>query len=641
MTSTTDHTFKEPTPAHIAFRPDIQGMRAVAVVAVILFHIHPNVLKGGFVGVDIFFVISGFVMGRLVYREVSEHRFSWRKFILRRIRRIMPALLAMIIAVTSLLPFIVGPERAVGQAKVALAAVFGVSNVPLWITMKYFGPSAETHTFLHTWSLAVEEQFYLILPLLLLWITRKQPARIIEILLAGTAISLAAAQLVLNTLYQTGAFYLIPFRAWELGLGLVAAISADHGAFQSLSRRTRESIAWLGTAAIAASLLLLSEASLFPGLSALPACLGTCLLLATGPSASVSRVLSARPLLWIGGISYSLYLWHVPCLAITRIITEKDLTPASACAAIAATLALSITSFYLIEQPFRAQQRQLTARHARALVTLFVTAVLLPLSIITSDGMAFRYSPEQRKKFNEISPRAHYHYVVDLFNSHNVRRRSYTENNGVKVLVAGDSFAQDFVNILHEAKYLEKNCVRTLYIPAICQPISSREELQRHLPHRDFPVCIQRDAIFKATDVFGETDVVFLAADWRTWSAQLVGETVAFIRAAGCANVVIVGTKRIPTPTDRMIMRSEFEGKYSDDVASAEKINRLIRETAHGTPFIDIMAQLSTVYGTITNKDSTDTLLSYDGKHLTESGAKFIAAGIRLELERAVVGLQL
>jgi hypothetical protein len=215
-------------------------MRAVAVIAVILFHIHPSLLKGGFVGVDIFFVISGFVMGRLVYREVSEQRFSWRGFLFRRIRRIMPALLVMIVAVSALLPLIVGPDRAIGQAKIALAAVFGVSNIPLWISMKYFGPAAETHAFLHTWSLAVEEQFYILLPLVLLWITAKHPTRLLEFLIAAMAISLAAAHLVLNTTYQTGAFYLIPFRGWELGLGLVTAIAGDRGALESLAFRPPE-----------------------------------------------------------------------------------------------------------------------------------------------------------------------------------------------------------------------------------------------------------------------------------------------------------------------------------------------------------------------------------------------------------------
>jgi hypothetical protein len=261
---------------------------------------------------------------------------------------------------------------------------------------------------------------------------------------------------------------------------------------------------------------------------------------------------------------------------------------------------------------------------------LAVAAILIPLSIILSEGFAFRYSPEQRKKFTEVSPRAHYRYVVDRFAELDVRRKPFRENEGPRVLVIGDSFARDFVNILSEAHFMDTNCVRTVYVPAICQPLPPNAMANEHIPPRDRAVCARRESIAKAAGIFAQSDLVCLAADWRTWSAELVGQTVSEIRRHGCQKVVVVGTKRIPTITDRMIMRGQFQPVDVSEVAGAREVNAILERNSHAVSFIDLQRLLQKPNGEVICESNDGVLLSYDGKHLTKAGASYLSEKIEM-----------
>ena len=297
------------------YRGDIDGLRAVAVIAVVAFHAGVPGASGGFAGVDVFFVISGFLLGGIVFREVAERRFSFASFYVRRARRIVPALVATGALTLALGVLLLGPGECTRLAISIGAALLGVSNLWFLHTTDYFVQDAWLQPFLMTWSLGIEEQFYVLLPILLLLVHRLggQPLRWILALLAGSLL----LSLATTALRPVESFYLLPTRAWELGIGVALAVA------QALSfvlpHRVQRSAAPLAAAVLLGTFALLDENVRFPGYAALLPTLASALLIATPTSVINRRLLANRPAISIGLVSYSWYLLHWPLLALLRI----------------------------------------------------------------------------------------------------------------------------------------------------------------------------------------------------------------------------------------------------------------------------------------------------------------------------------
>lgn len=346
--------------AHLGYRRDIDGLRTVAVMPVVLGHAGIAGFSGGFIGVDIFFVISGYLISSILLREIGEGRFSLLRFYERRVRRILPALFAMLLACLIGGWFILSPDLYMGLGQSTLATLLFSSNIWFWSsTGDYFGSAAELEPLLHTWSLAVEEQFYLFFPLLLCAWARWPRRRVFAGIALLSLLSFAAA------IWATEAapfanFFLTPFRTWELGLGAILALWT---ASPPAGRRGSELIAAAGLGAIVASILLLTAESPFPGLTALPACAGAFAIIWTGGHhrTLVSRALSTSPFVWIGLISYSLYLWHWPVLVIARVFLGRiELSTSIAFAAIGVAMVMGWASWRFVERPFRGRQGGMT-----------------------------------------------------------------------------------------------------------------------------------------------------------------------------------------------------------------------------------------------------------------------------------------
>ncbi len=291
----------------MAYRPDIDGLRAIAILSVALFHAWPHAAPGGFVGVDIFFVISGFLITSIIQRDLAEGRFRFSTFYAARIRRIFPALLLVLLATLALgwVILLGGEYRALGR-HVGAGAGF-VSNWLLWSEAGYFDVAAEQKPLLHLWSLGVEEQFYLLWPLLLVCASRWRWD--IRLVIAAVAAASFSANLIEVASDPSSAFYLPQCRFWELmlGAGLTALPVGD--------RRSREALAIAGSALIAISLVVVKPEYAFPGYWAVAPALGATLLVAAGPMAFINRrLLASTPMVWLGLRSYPLYLWHWPLL---------------------------------------------------------------------------------------------------------------------------------------------------------------------------------------------------------------------------------------------------------------------------------------------------------------------------------------
>jgi peptidoglycan/LPS O-acetylase OafA/YrhL len=363
--------------AKFRYRADIDGLRAIAVIGVVLFHAGLGV-SGGFVGVDVFFVISGFLITSLILRDLDRGSFSIVDFWERRARRIFPALAVVVIVTLIAGWFLMLPFgfQVLGQSVVALT-VFA-SNMQFWRTSGYFDPAAEENPLLHTWSLSVEEQFYLVVPLLLLLVFTLGRQKWVGILLSvGIVVSLVGAELWLRR-DPSGSFYLLPSRAWELGAGSLLALARPLA-----SSRLRGCLGWLGLALIFFTFFAYDAKTAFPGMAAIPPVLGTVLLIWSGMSddeeisfCGAHRLLASKVLVGIGLLSYSFYLWHWPFFAFHRYLFSQAPAVPLAIGYIFIALLLSALSLRYVEKPFR-KGKLVTSRKHVFLFTGLVSALVL------------------------------------------------------------------------------------------------------------------------------------------------------------------------------------------------------------------------------------------------------------------------
>jgi peptidoglycan/LPS O-acetylase OafA/YrhL len=379
------------------YRPDIDGLRAVAILSVVFHHAGLRWLPGGFTGVDIFFVISGYLIGGHIYSEVRAGAFSYLRFYQRRARRILPAFYAVLLFTMLAALLLLSPLEASLFGRSALAATLSVSNFLFWHSARYFDTKSEFVPLLMTWSLAVEEQFYAIVPLLMVLLARLRRSLILPAILAVCALSLLLAQYQLSGQSQAAlqaAFYLLPARAWELGIGVALAVtelSRKHRMWpQNLPRLLTQGLSLFGLAMMLAPILLLTADTPFPGAAALPTVLGTALLIAVPASSINRRLLSLPPLVFVGKVSYSWYLWHWPLLAFLHILCGSRLPSAAPYLAIVSAFVAAVLSYFFVEQPFRKSAlppAPLLLRYA-----VVSTAMLVACAVIwLSDGLPQRY----------------------------------------------------------------------------------------------------------------------------------------------------------------------------------------------------------------------------------------------------------
>jgi peptidoglycan/LPS O-acetylase OafA/YrhL len=367
----------------VKYRADIDGLRAFAVLPVVAFHIGVARLPGGYVGVDVFFVISGYLISSIMLTELSAGRFSIASFYERRVRRIAPALIATLAVTTVLAYWYFLPEELAEYGRSLVAATLSVSNFFFWREVGYFDLPASGKPLLHTWSLAVEEQFYLFLPVLLATAFRSGRRWVTPLVWLVTLISLALS-IAGAFLYPDANFYLPHTRTWELLLGTLLALDAVP---RLETRLARESGALCGVILILAAVLTFSVSTPFPGLTALVPCLGAALVIAAGVHGGsiVGRLLSLPPLVFIGRISYSLYLWHWPVIFFQRVaslfVDGTDSRSAKVAMAVVSLL-LATVSWWCIERPFRTRRPLLARRTAFA--AAFACAGLL---VMTGAGL--------------------------------------------------------------------------------------------------------------------------------------------------------------------------------------------------------------------------------------------------------------
>ena len=334
------------------YRADIDGLRAVAIFSVVAFHAHLRSFSGGFIGVDVFLVISGYLIGSLVYREIIESGFSFARFYERRVKRILPALLTVLIICNLIAFIILSPLELRSFCEESFAAAFSSSNVYYWLRSNYFNPVTAFKPLLMAWSLGIEEQFYFLFPLTLFFLHKFAKRWIFQCLAICSLLSLVACA-VCTRFYPSAAFYLLPTRAWELGLGILIAIREVERGPLKLSVPSSNILGSLGLGLIVFSVFVYTEATRFPGIAALLPTLGTAFLINSRDSFINRKVLSSSPMVYLGLVSYSWYLWHWPLMSFARIVSGGLLSVSRALVIALLSLLLAVFSYHLVEQPFR------------------------------------------------------------------------------------------------------------------------------------------------------------------------------------------------------------------------------------------------------------------------------------------------
>jgi len=582
-----------------SYRPDIDGLRAVAVILVLLFHFDLGI-SGGFVGVDVFFVISGYLITEVIRNAINAGRFSFFDFYARRLLRLHPALVVTVGACMVAGFVLMDPAAFAGLAASAKYSIFSASNFYFWLNQGYFDASAQTQPLLHTWSLAAEWQFYAIWPFIV-WAALKISDRFLAMLLVAMTVgSLAASQIMLGY-DSSAAYFMMPFRVFELSIGALLVFASRHRAGPA----AESAITATGIALIIASAIALDSTSPFPGLRALVPCLGAAACIYAGRSA-VGSVLRTWPMVKMGLVSYSVYLVHWPISVFYKYYVFRSISLPEKVALLVASIVAGVVLYRCVERLFMSKW-QFIKPVGLSLVTASVAALAYSTTlVIDHEGMKSRV------------PAKYLAFAADPANFHtnNYGGHGYSlepllgDTAGRKVaVIAGDSFALQYASGL-DRELKEKGIAMTGVFRHGCVLSNEYTRILNNVPRQD---C--RESYGKALSELGGNNLPFIfAQSWEGYSGMIAdhegnnaenahnknySEVITDIlhrarKDIGDRQFIIVGSQ--PYMYEKMnvvscLLRPRYvtQGcetllKYNIESSSPYAINKVLREFAESHP---------------------------------------------------------
>jgi peptidoglycan/LPS O-acetylase OafA/YrhL len=629
--------------AVLKYRPDIDGLRAVAVLSVLAFHLSPWRVPGGFVGVDVFFVISGYLISTIVFSEIATDRFSVLAFYERRVRRIFPALFAMLIVVSPVISFFLLPNELIDYAKSVIAASTSSSNFYFWQHSGYFDwPTSKP--LLHTWSLAVEEQFYILFPIFLL-ITRQFFAKWLKhavLILLFASLAASVATLHYNA---TTAFYMPYTRTWELLVGTVISL----GFFPRLRMAAvRNGAVLLGIAMIGYAVLRFSAQTPFPGFAALLPCVGSALIIGAGESGStlVGKALSWRPMVFIGLISYSLYLWHWPVIVLNDLglsANFSDVVPhrwafvlllqkSSKALIVLVSFVLAILSWRFVERPFRGHSRRIERQPLFALsAAVMVTLLLSSGAVIYASGFPGRFPrPAVQVASFRPAPDSMIGRLGDCAITNDNQATVFDDSHCLQTaprketyLLLGDSHAAELWDSL---KTLLPNSNVALAAAWGCSP-SFHPDGGR--------LCDQMmDFIFQKYLASHAIKALVVEARWKSKDLNGVGEIVDWAKGRGMQVILFGPVAEYDAPLPRLLAYSIAWNKpnlaQQHRVAYSSLVDAQMRNLAESrwhVVYISLYKATCESDRCVEYADEKNRIpLLKDADHLTEDGSRFLVS---------------
>ncbi|MGJ4954652.1 acyltransferase family protein [Bradyrhizobium sp. HKCCYLRH2015] len=606
------------------YRPDIDCLRGFAVISVIAFHYDISPFRSGYVGVDIFFVISGFLITRIIHAEVQTGTFSFAAFYRRRARRILPAALAMLCVTLLAASVILLPGDAVAVAQQALAVLVFCSNVLLWSQQGYFDAAAITKPLLHTWSLGVEEQYYLLFPMLALAaFALRRPLMLASF--AGICATSFLLCVIQTRLQPAAAFFLLPARVWELALGALLAMEAPPAPHSQWLRITLAALGWI---ALGAAVNLFSPHTPYPGTAALLPCLGAAAVIWANPSPSKAVLTAVKPMIAVGLWSYSLYLWHWPVVSLATAVWGPPSSIQHKLALLGACTAMALTSFYLIEQPARRAQSPVTVR---ALVASASVVLLASLAIIGLAGFPARFSPQERTLAEFISYDHQSAYesgtcFLDPGQTFEALQPScLAKGPRPRILVWGDSHAAHLIPGLKRA---------------LPQASLLRASLAQCVPHAEAgqsAACADFNRRLPLLVRELTPDIVVLSGNWTRTAMTPAAQasllaTIKAITDNGSKVVVVGPSPQFDRPLPHLLIAAKrfgvsTDGHMLDGLGEVDGFMRVLLKDSARTDYVSLLALLCPA-GDCVLQTSDGAPLAWDGGHLTAQGSEL--AGPRI-----------
>jgi peptidoglycan/LPS O-acetylase OafA/YrhL len=611
-------------------RNDIDGLRTFAVLPVIAFHfeIFGNLTGGGFIGVDVFFVISGYLITNNIYTDINNRNYSITDFYNRRMRRIFPALYTLYIFCIFVTFFLSFPTEAAAIGRSIISSIFFVSNVVFYSQSGYFNDTMESNPLLHTWSLSVEEQFYIILPLIIYSIRNFNHKTKIRILLSIALFSFSYCVWMVHVNVEA-AFYLIQFRAWELLIGSLLAVDAVP---KFVHRWQAELTGAAGLALIAAATILISGNTLFPGVATLAPCLGAAAVIHSGAATTtlVSRFLALSPIRFIGLISYSVYLWHWPVIVFYRLFINEP-GRLEKVALVAVCILLATISWRFVEKPFRDKPHRLGAfgtllAGAGAMISVSVIAIVVS-PVIEKVWTYPRRATEVFSYAKKMDDESHMRVgTCFLLESHEYEFHYQKECLDVKpgslnFLIIGDSYAAHLWSGL-QTSYPSIHFLQATV--STCSPIIGGKI--------DDPLCFgMMKYIYEEFLPRARLNGIIISARWHPDTVQGGIETAqAFLPYAD--RVFLFGPiAEYDQPLPRILARAIASGKSESEIAKIHRqadpreIDRTFAAALQGGP-----VEYVSVYRTLCNQEceiwaAKDVPLQFDKGHLTREGSIALA----------------
>jgi len=642
----------------LKYRPDIDGLRAIAVASVILYHLDESFLSGGFVGVDIFFVISGYLITKLIFGEiVSSGGFSFKNFYLRRVRRLSPALFATMLFCLGVGYFILSPTHLVELSQSLVSAIFSVSNIFFWSVAGYFDSDSSLKPLLHTWSLSVEEQFYLLWPLILLGLASLKRPRVIPVFI----IIVGLLSLLLNEVFfsqqariaawfgtednqavlnvPSTVFYWLPFRVFEFSIGAIL-VWLNHPLISRTSNRWRynsEIIFAIGLAMIMWAIFAFDDKMEFPSTAALVPCIGAALIIFSGPAHQLSLVLSNRLMVGIGLISYSLYLIHWPLIVFYRYWIGRDFTKIECVGLVLVALLAAIFMYRWVEQPFRKPKPSDGSSHSAnrpfLLATLFAVIAIVSVSVnaVTSKGWLWRYPTDMVAQLSyQKGDYSDYFWAnIHEFN------RDFSRSDKPKVLVIGDSMAAGLMNVLVAAEAQKKMDLVSLLVGENCKTMFGLTDQEYQTVFAGAKEICQRehDEILAKSELFTQADTIILATYWwEEHNLKYIPSTVEYLQTITAAKVKVLGLKVQQSDGIRFLSKHAFTPQV-DKLRTpinpkARRINQTLKRQANNHDYFDLLDLFCNKQGCQRITKERYAII-FDGTHFSEHGARFVAKNLK------------
>ena len=617
----------------VKFRGDIQGLRALAVLAVLLFHIDVSLFKGGFLGVDIFFVISGYLITGNIIKQHDAGSFTFKAFYIRRFKRLIPAATVTIALTLIMGYFFLAPSDWQESGRVGFHALLLSSNFVFWADAGYFDAAAITKPLLHFWSLSLEEQFYFIWPIILIFCLSKlgKKGLFISVILLS-ALSLIFAELFI-TEHPDAVFFLMPFRIFEFGAGALLAVKK----WQIPDNKFKSIAVALGLALMIGAICLMDKTSRMPGLLSLIPVIG-CALIIASPQAKLSFILSNKVARLIGDASYSIYLVHWPMVVFYKMSVDLHLSLPVQIAIFIASIVLGCLQYYLIETPFRYNKFWQSKRMFGLPQVLAISAIF-----ITLYGAASLWNHSSQTSFTANNAN-----IETMTRRHPLRRATLDMRKAnlpgegtakAKVHIIGDSQAKGMAITMTQLGF---NVVSHHWVPAYCQanegdpPVSVMFTGKGFEEDNQNTITTHENLWFYENDMVASTDIILMAARWEEPCVDLLGPSLELLKEHTNAHIMIVGMgaefdTRVPPFFEKLDIKENANTEIISQTRPEWEHNAAFKEIAklHGATYLD-RRRLQCIKGPCPiYLPDTRELLYYDSHHITVAGSKYMARNIK------------